>query len=484
MGAGGGVNAPLVVIGDALLDRDLAGRVERISPDAPVPVFAEDGGDDRPGGAGLAAALAARADGRPVTLVTGIGADPAGDRLRGLLAAAGVDLVELGYDGPTGEKVRLYADGQVVLRMDRGSRPGVVDPAGVDLRGLLRSAGAILVSDYGRGVTAQPAVRQALGAVAARRPVVWDPHPRGGDPVTGSRLVTPNEAELAAQGGVGHGARRLPAVASAAEQARQRWGATAVSVTLGADGALLAQGGAAPMVVPPPTRGHGDTCGAGDQFAAAAALALASGALVSEAVQAGVVKAAAFVAAGGARGDGGQRSPGPGAAGTGIAAARELAARVRARGGVVVATGGCFDLLHPGHVATLRAARRLGDCLIVCLNSDASVRALKGPDRPLSPARDRATVLAELSCVDAVVVFNDTTPSGILQQLRPDIWVKGGDYFIDDTALADGAGALPEAAVLRSWGGQTVVVPYQPGHSTSELIRLAQGGQLAPRPSR
>lgn len=480
------MSAPLVVIGDALLDRDLAGRVERISPDAPVPVFAEDDGDDRPGGAGLAAALASRTGERPVKLVTAIGCDAAGDRLRELLGEAGVELVELPYTGPTGEKVRLYAGGQVVLRLDRGWRAGCLSQPDVDLKPLLRSASSILVSDYGRGVTGLEPIRHALAAMATRRPVVWDPHPRGTVPVGAARLVTPNESELSAQGGLGHGARRLPAVALAAEQARERWSATAVAVTLGADGALLAQGGAAPMVVPTPSRTHGDTCGAGDQFAASAALALAGGALVSEAVQAAVSTASAFVAGGGARGV----RPEPAAVDrqatpVGLAGARQLAERVHALGGVVVATGGCFDLLHPGHLATLRAARSLGDCLIVCLNSDASVRALKGPDRPLSAAADRAAVLSGLSVVDAVVVFNDTIPNGILQQLRPDVWVKGGDYFLDDTGFADpgpagGSGdsgdhsALPEAAVLRSWGGQTVVVPYLSGHSTTELIRLAR----------
>ncbi|HWB34718.1 MAG TPA: adenylyltransferase/cytidyltransferase family protein, partial [Rugosimonospora sp.] len=228
-------------------------------------------------------------------------------------------------------------------------------------------------------------------------------------------------------------------------------------------------------------RASGDTCGAGDQFAAAAAAALADGALVSEAVPAAVAAATRFVADGAARSFGAApRSDAPAepaatGGGIGLDGARDLAERVHARGGVVVATGGCFDLLHPGHVATLRAARSLGDCLVVCLNSDASVRKLKGPQRPLSPQHDRAAVLAALSFVDSVVVFNDTTPAGILQQLRPDVWVKGGDYFLDDEVL-------PESAVLRGWGGQTVVVPYLPGHSTSELIRLAQGDAVPGRP--
>jgi D-beta-D-heptose 7-phosphate kinase / D-beta-D-heptose 1-phosphate adenosyltransferase len=135
---------------------------------------------------------------------------------------------------------------------------------------------------------------------------------------------------------------------------------------------------------------------------------------------------------------------------------------VRAAGGTVVATGGCFDLLHAGHVATLRAARALGDCLVVCLNSDASVRRLKGPDRPLQPAADRAGVLEALECVDAVEVFDEDTPERVIDRLRPDVWAKGGDY----------AGvALPESRLLESWGGQAVVLPYLDGRSTTALVR-------------
>jgi rfaE bifunctional protein nucleotidyltransferase chain/domain len=130
-----------------------------------------------------------------------------------------------------------------------------------------------------------------------------------------------------------------------------------------------------------------------------------------------------------------------------------------------VATGGCFDLLHAGHVASLRAARRLGDALVVCVNSDESVRRLKGPDRPLIPAVDRCRVLAALEDVDAVVVFDEDTPDAVLRRLRPDIWAKGGDYAGSE---------LPEAAVLEEWDGQAVVLPYLPGRSTSALVQAAR----------
>jgi rfaE bifunctional protein nucleotidyltransferase chain/domain len=138
--------------------------------------------------------------------------------------------------------------------------------------------------------------------------------------------------------------------------------------------------------------------------------------------------------------------------------------RVRARGGTVVATGGCFDLLHPGHIQTLHSARALGDCLVVCLNSDRSVRRLKGPTRPIVPSEDRAAVLSALGCVDAVVIFDEDTPAAVLRELRPHVWVKGGDYAVVD---------LPEAEVLAAWGGRAVVLPFVEGRSTTRLIQEA-----------
>lgn len=153
--------------------------------------------------------------------------------------------------------------------------------------------------------------------------------------------------------------------------------------------------------------------------------------------------------------------------------ASELVAKVRARGGTVVATGGCFDLLHAGHAATLEAARGLGDCLVVCVNSDRSVTGLKGPGRPLVGEADRVRLLAALGCVDAVVLFDEPTPVELLSRLRPDIWVKGGDYAGGDSDT------LPEADLLRSWGGQAVIVPYLDGRSTSKMIAAARAGSRA-----
>jgi D-beta-D-heptose 7-phosphate kinase/D-beta-D-heptose 1-phosphate adenosyltransferase len=454
------MTAPLVVVGDALLDVDLVGTASRLTPDAPVPVVEDVETRERPGGAALAAVIAAASTTREVVLVAPIDTDDGARRLRALLDGR-VRLLAIPSSGGTAVKQRVRVGDHSVVRLDSGSPVARLGSLPEKAAAAIRDAAAVLVADYGRGTTAAPDVRAAL--IAARGPVVWDPHPRGADPVPNARLVTPNGAEAARVSDVAADRAGLAAVGARAEALIRQWGVGAVAVTLGARGALLSYGEGAPMVVPAVAVSGGDPCGAGDSFAAAAALALADGAVTGEAVAAAVAAASAFVAAGGASAwDTEVRTEADVAAESSVDA---LLARVRASGGTVVATGGCFDLLHPGHVATLRAARGLGDCLIVCINSDDSVRRLKGPSRPLVTAPDRARVLEALEFVDAVVVFDEDTPAEVLDRLRPDVWAKGGDY-----AGAD----LPEAAVLRTWGGQAVVLPYLDGHSTTALVERSQ----------
>jgi D-beta-D-heptose 7-phosphate kinase/D-beta-D-heptose 1-phosphate adenosyltransferase len=455
---------PLVVVGDALLDRDVDGHARRLCPDAPAPVVESPVTRERPGGAALAALLGARRvaadrtghgagpDAGPdaeVVLIAPFGTDPASQTVRELLGEH-VTVVALPLDGPLQEKTRVMAGGRTLARFDTPvPRPG---RAGQRAVAAIADAGALLVSDYGQGTTASRVIRRALADRAGRVPVVWDPHPRGTEPVPGTLLATPSEAEASAAGG-------MREVAAAADRLLARWPAQAVAVTLGARGALLARRGQAPLAVPATPAGGGDACGAGDMFAVAAAAALRDGAVVSEAVTWAVAAASEYVAGGGAaraRGD----------AGAGRAAARGGIAGYRgdSHGRVLVAAGGCFDVLHAGHVSMLRAARRLGDALVVCINSDASVRRLKGPGRPLNPAADRAAVLRALDCVDDVVIFDEDTPERVLARVRPDVWVKGGDY--------DGR-ELPEAAVLRRWGGLAVTVPYLDGRSTTRIAAAA-----------
>jgi rfaE bifunctional protein kinase chain/domain len=266
--------ARLVVVGDALLDRDLTGTVDRVAPDAPVPVLAATESVDRPGGAALAAALATDL-GVEVTLIAPVPDDPGGARLRALLDGAGVQFCALPLPGPMPEKIRIRAGGQMLMRVDQAGTPAPV-PEGLPKSAAtaLRAATGVLVSDYGRGFTGQPELCRVLTDVAERRPVVWDPHPRGSAPVPGVRLATPNDAELAHVLPPEAGTPRLAGVAQRAARLCALWEVQAVAVTLGADGALVAQGGTTPLVVPAPPVHAGDTCGAGDRFAAAVSAAL------------------------------------------------------------------------------------------------------------------------------------------------------------------------------------------------------------------
>ncbi|WP_037640685.1 D-glycero-beta-D-manno-heptose 1-phosphate adenylyltransferase [Streptomyces bicolor] len=464
--------APLLVVGDALLDRDVCGRVERLAPDAPVPVVSGSRHSTRAGGAALAACLAA-ADGRPVTLVTALGDDPDSATLRRLLSGR-VELVELPLTGALSSKTRVLADGRPLLRLDDGE--GRAREATREAVRAVAEAGAVLVADYGRG-TAE-VLREALAGAATRVPVAWDPHPRGRPPVPGVRLATPSAAEAHAFAGAAADAEEaehsseLHTAAQDAGRLVQAWRVASVAVTLGGRGALLSHG-ATPLLVPSPVTAEGDACGAGDRFAATAAGLLADGELVETAVREAVHAATRYVAEGGVRSLAMDTAPTEPARPPSDAEptndALRTAARVRAAGGTVVAAGGCFDLLHAGHVSLLQAARRTGDCLVVCVNSDASVRRRKGDGRPLVPEADRIRVLRALECVDAVAVFDEDTPERLLGELRPHIWAKGGDY-----ALA----GLPEAPLVESWGGQVVLFPYLDGRSTTGI---AERAALAPR---
>ncbi|EHR49809.1 cytidyltransferase-related enzyme [Saccharomonospora marina XMU15] len=448
---------PLVVVGDALLDVDVEGRSDRLCPEAPVPVVDAEGEWVRPGGAGLAAALLATRTTPQTLLVTALGDDETGRRLAELLAHD-VRVLRLPLEGETVRKTRVRAAGQSLVRLDTGDGRAAQAPLPANVERSLREAGAVLVSDYGRGVAAHRQLRRLLADLANRIPVVWDPHPRGPAPVPGVTLVTPNDREAVSF------APGCTGPEQAAATLRREWACSAAAVTVGADGAVLAHDrGSVRIPVPPGAAATGqrpDTCGAGDRFASAAAAALLEGADVAQAVRAAVEAASRFVAAGGASALSVEESALPPVDGDAFA----LAERVRRQGGRLVATGGCFDLLHPGHVSLLRQARSLGDALVVCLNSDDSVRALKGPGRPVVPESDRARLLAELAIVDAVVVFDEPAPSQVLHRLRPDVWVKGDDY-----AGAD----LPEADVVRRHGGEVVLVPTVDGYSTTRLLQDA-----------
>lgn len=459
-GPDGRTGGPLVVVGDVLLDRDLTGVVERICPHAPVPVVDQVKSDAAPGGAGLAALLG-RQDGRLVVLVTALSDDVHGAMLTRLLSESGIHVIDLGLAGPTPVKTRVCSHGRVLMMLSEApARPAPVRRALTGQEAdVVLGASAVLVSDYGGRLLHEASVRAVLERATTAIPVVWDVHPAGADPVESVRLVTPNvrEAEALADPVPG---TSLAADVGRAENLLSKWAAASVAVTRGEAGAVLVRGvDALPLVVPSPAVSDGDSCGAGDRFAVTAAALLADGRLVSEAVVGAVEASARYVASRGSSATLSATAPAaPLAGGDDVL---RLVEDVRASGGAVVATAGCFDILHAGHVAMLQGARRLGDCLVVCLNDDDSIRRLKGDDRPIVPAPERASLLMALEAVSGVAVFSENRPDRVLREIRPDIYVKGGDYRIEQ---------LAEAELVASWGGRTFLMPYVPRWSTSGII--------------
>ncbi len=449
---------------------DTVAPVRQIKPTAAnasaegVPVLSRPARQWRPGGAGLAAMLAAT-DGWSVTVVAAFGDDEPGQRIRTDLAAAGVSVIELPSQGPTPVKLRMRARGQTLLMVDDCAPVSAVGDPPTDVARVLTAADGVLVADYGRGVAAQPQLRALLTAVSGRVPVVWDPHRHGPAPIPRVSVVVPNQDEATCLADDDIVGSDLDADVRRARNLRARWRCDHAVVTLGADGAVLVGGDTEPaQVFPAPRREQGDACGAGDRFAVTLLEQLIRARIASTAVQQAVCVATDYVA--------GSRMPGPhprpevDRGVDGVA----MAQRVRAAGGTVVATGGCFDVLHDGRRHLLQAARAMGDCLVVLLNSDDSVARLKGVARPLVPQAQRAAMLSAFACVDAVVVFDEDTPAELLERVRPHLWVKGGDY---------GHTELPETAVIERHGGQVVLGPYLDGVSTSELIaRAAAAGAV------
>lgn len=459
----------ITVVGDVLLDVDINGAATRLSPDAPVPVVDVADVRRRAGGAGLVATVLAQ-DGHHVALVTAVSDDDGASHLRRALARvsvlAGVPLA------PTPTKTRVRIGTHPMVRFDEGCAPAPVPSSTDEMLAAIATADAIVVADYGRGITANTDIRAALSEAAHRVPVVWDPHPAGSEPVEGVAVVTPNLAEALASAKAGGLEPSRTGAEEAGQYLREKWGSAAVLVTRGEDGALLLSAGEPAHGIPAPKTTVSDPCGAGDRLAGSLAVHLGLGLDLAQASTKAVEDASAFLAAGGAAAlavvaEAPEPSPVVELKGLELVDTGDLhpdgvqlAQAVRAKGGTVVATGGCFDLLHAGHARTLAAARSMGDCLIVCLNSDESVSRLKGAHRPIVSVEDRAELLLALECVDAVVIFGEDTPEACLTQIQPDIWVKGGDYTPEE---------LPEARLVAGWGGRCVTVPFHPARSTSGL---------------
>lgn len=470
--------ARVLTVGDVMLDRFVSGTVERISPEAPIPVLRVLHENVMLGGAGnvIRNLAALGATGRFVGV---IGEDDASRQLRALLAEhPGIEPdLAVAPGRQTSIKTRFVAGTQQMLRADREdtsplaaeTRQAILDAAGQ----AMPNCDLVILSDYGKGVLDNGIAALVIAAArAAGRRVIVDPKGIDYSRYRGAHLLTPNRAELAQATG-------LPTAGDADIIAAARHLITtceveAVLVTRSRDGMTLVTAVDA-VHLPTAAREVFDVSGAGDTVVATLAAALAVGADMVRAAELANVAAGIVV----------------GKVGTAAAYAADVVAALhhqdlfsaeakvmtlqpaldriaiwRHKGHKVSFTNGCFDLLHPGHVALLSKAREAGDRLVVGLNSDASVRRLKGDTRPLQSEAARAAVLASLASVDMVVIFPEDTPGVLIEAIRPDILVKGADYTIDTVVGAD---------FVQANGGRVLLVDLEAGHSTSATIARMNG---------
>jgi len=469
----------VLCLGDLMLDEFVYGEVSRVSPEAPVPVIAATRDEKVIGGAGNVARNLASLGARCL-FVGVIGADETGHAIKSAFAEFRKTIephLVVDRSRPTTRKVRFVSEhySAHLLRADwETARPvaAEVEAEVIDLvAAMLPRVGAVVISDYAKGMLTPRVIRAAIdGARKLGKPVVVDPKALDYAVYRGATVITPNRKEL------GEATRRPVAthgeIAAAAVELGRTVASRAVLVTLSEDGMLLAAEGAAPVHVPAYAVRIRDVSGAGDTVVAVLAALLAVGTDFESAMRAANAAASVVV----------------GKRGTATVSAMELRARIlpsaalaaeekiafdwavadervrawRAQGLRVGFTNGCFDILHPGHVTVLTKARGECDRLVVGLNGDASVRRLKGEGRPIQDAHARANVLAALEAVDLVVVFDDDTPLELIRRLQPSVLVKGGDYRKEDVVGCD---------VVEAAGGEVILVDLVPGHSTTGIVR-------------
>ena len=474
----------MLCIGDLMLDRFVDGRVERVSAEAPIQILRIRSQRAMLGGVGNVGRNVV-ALGAEAVLVTVIGDDPAAKEISDLAASearlAPRLIVEAGRQSTV--KTRYVAEGQQLLRADDEVTTSISDETARSVIAAIRmelpEADVMILSDYMKGVLTDDVLRVAIAAArAAGVPVIADPKRDDFSAYSGVTILKPNEAELAA-------ATRLPCgndaeVEDSARMVISDCGIGTVMVSRADRGMSLVQRDAKARHFAANAREVFDVSGAGDTVVATTAVALAAGAeldaaaelanvaggLVVSKVGTAVVDreelAAALRAAEVASSDGKVMS-----AGTAIAAVD----RWRQRGQKIGFAYGCFDLLHPGHVSLLTEAKATCDRLVVAMNSDRSVKRLKGEARPFQHQTARATVLASLSMVDMVVVVSEDTPTSLLELLKPDLLIKGGEFTIDEMLGAD---------LVRAYGGEVKLAALVPGHSTSDFIAKISNGD-APR---
>lgn len=483
--ADGFASRRVLVVGDAMLDTYLRGTSTRLCQEAPVPIVSVDERADAPGGAANAAVNAATLGAR-AALVAVVGADPEGDALRRTLKERGVATDDVLEDPArrTLAKQRVAAGSQLLVRFDQGTT-GPVD-ADVErtlvhrVRALWARCDTVLLSDYGYGVVT-PRLVTELARLQARAPrvVVADAKNLAALGAIGVTAIKPNfdQVRILVGGEPAAGEPRADWVAGVAPRLLEAAGAQVAAVTLDHEGACLLERGKPPYRTYARPVAHARAAGAGDTFAVVLALALAGGAHAPAAAELASAAAAIVV----------------GKEGTATCTASELRASfsvgakhlrdeaalvarldaLRAQGRRIVFTNGCFDILHRGHITYLSKAKTMGDILVVGVNSDAGVRRLKGPTRPVNPLADRVEVLAALSSVDHVVAFDEATPERLIERVRPDVFVKGGDYSVE---------RLPEAPLVRALGGRVHILPFVEDLSTTGILeRIRAADARSPR---
>ncbi|WKB54319.1 bifunctional D-glycero-beta-D-manno-heptose-7-phosphate kinase/D-glycero-beta-D-manno-heptose 1-phosphate adenylyltransferase HldE [Eleftheria terrae] len=465
----------LLVAGDVILDRYWSGSTARISPEAPVPVVNIRRSEHRAGGAANVA-LGLAALGVPVRLLSRVGQDEPAGILRELLQAGGVHC-ELQGDPSlaTITKLRVVSLHQQMIRLDFENPPAAAAAVRTDdFEAQLPWADAVVLSDYGKGALQQV---QALiqAARAAGKPVLVDPKQADLSVYRGASVITPNRTELERAVGPWRTEEELIGKGSAL---LEQMGWEALVITRSEEGMTLLERGRPPLNIPAQAQEVYDVTGAGDTVISVLAAARAAGESWAQAV------ALANLAAGIAVGKLGTatvslqeladaaRSPQRASSQPGVLTEAQLLQQVQEaqrRGERVVMTNGCFDILHPGHVRYLEEARRLGDRLVVAVNDDASVQRLKGPTRPIVRVEDRMAVLAGLAAVDWVVPFGEDTPERLIDQVAPDVLVKGGDYEV--AQIAGHRGVLAR-------GGEVRILPFVEGRSTSAIVqRILEGAR-------
>jgi D-beta-D-heptose 7-phosphate kinase/D-beta-D-heptose 1-phosphate adenosyltransferase len=459
-----------LVLGDVMLDRYLEGEARRISPEAPVPVVSLSREWCAPGGAGHVAALLAGLSCR-VTVGSSIGSSVEGDLLKSKLLEAGVYKLVLaeGTDLDVICKTRILARGhQQMLRLDRdGNREGFL-AASAKLQKmilpLICQSSVVVIADYDKGTLPPALIREIIrDCRASRCPCVIDPKKVDLSTYTGATILTPNIHEV--ERALGCSLDRQSAVASAAVELRKRLELDYMLITQGSDGMTLASS-TGHIHLLAEVREVADVTGAGDTVVAALAASLAVGWDINEACRLASVAAGLAVSKMGTyvvhAEELGRVWAGKSPKILGSQAAQARVARAREAGQRVIFTNGCFDILHAGHLSCLNQAKKLGDLLVVGLNSDSSVRLNKGVTRPIIEQDMRASLLAGLTCVDLVVIFDEESPEALIHQLNPDVLVKGGDYSPESIA---------GSFYIRNRGGEVVIIPLIEGLSTTSILR-------------